>query len=163
LVFIYLFITLEKLLKKKFKFGTVSWNIYLIILLKLIIVIFGYLQSVIFSHVLENNTYNSLISELGLLNFSYFILKIALGVALILFVNKLNEIKNNLRDLESFRTMIKISGVIYVLSGFTGHYGSGLSIIADILIAIIMSNIFSRAVEDAEKHSTEAQNASMPL
>ena len=152
-IFAYLFITLGKLLRK-IKVNNVSVDIYLISILSLVSSILGQLL-----YAFYNASSFSPHHELGLLFLGCILLRIILGVVVIRFASKLKKYNDKTDFLESYPDWIKVSGVLYVISGLVA--GNPIfSVIADIITVIILSNLFSKAAKGIDNSFTGFENSS---
>ncbi len=158
LIFTYLFITFEKLLKNKYKINTVTRFINLITIIYIISTILMLCLNIFFTYSFVEQ---QIPPEASLLLVGYLACRVTLGLALIVFGVALwfNSKKVNSNMLKAFTIIMIISGVLYIQSGLPALSGLSeksslyqiriykFSGIQDLFIAIIFSLLFFRTIK----------------
>jgi hypothetical protein len=181
LISIYLFIALKKLLKIKLEIDTLSRLINIIIIIYFAVLVFDQSFIIAFASVnkvampsqllflvsfLKNFFTGFNVSETtmpaALLLFGSAAFKIFLGLVLMVFGHKMNKIKDNVISLKAFPKVIKISGILYMLTNIP-IISPFFGFIAQFPVSIAFSILFFRAERVTEKHFPEVPRDSAQL
>jgi hypothetical protein len=181
LISIFLFISLKKLLKIKLEIDTLSRLINIIIIIYFAVLVFDQSFTIALASVnkvampsqllflvpfLKNFFTGFNVSETTmpsvLLLFGSSASKIFLGLVLMVFGYKINKIKDNVISLKAFSKVIKISGILYMLTNIP-IISPFFGFISQFPISIAFSILFFRAERVTEEPLPEVPRDSAQL